>query len=156
MSPNKTLYIREEDRELWGRVGAAAHAGRQSLSQFMTDLIRRHVPAPPAGDMERITVQVGDTERTWTEGFTGRWLARAESSKEKCGIALTKGGQFAWYEAIPGGKAGDLDVFPDLEALEAYVEELWSGDPARRRSHRSLLAEAAEALGQPHVIWRDI
>jgi len=165
MSPNKTLYIREEDQDAWERADAAAHAARQSLSQYVSDLIRRHAPEIPAddGEMRKITVEVG-AGITHTEGFTGRWLAWDETTDYRQGIALTKGGQLAWYEYIPMAGEGDLLVYPDLDSLESEVQEKnWpDGDgsegPALTglQNFREMVASAADALGQEHVIWRDI
>lgn len=168
MSPNKTLYIREEDQEAWERTDAAAHAAHQSLSQFLTGLIRRYLPEAPVadGDVEKITVKVGDGQRMWTEGFIGRWLARDESADYPKGVALTKRGQFAWHECVPGMNEGELIVYPSLDDLTAAVEaEHWpdaeqsaSGESqlAGLPEFRALVAEAARSLGQEHVVWRDI
>ncbi|MGH3277383.1 MAG: hypothetical protein ACRDNZ_24030 [Streptosporangiaceae bacterium] len=169
MSPNKTLYIREEDQDAWDRADAAAHATRQSLSQYVTGLIRRYAPeAPAAGEeLQKITVEVGDTHRMWTEGFTGRWLAwrEAPTGEWKRGIAVTKGGQFAWYEAVPEASDGDLSVYPSLDDLEAAVREQdWPDAEMTDNEHqlaglaefRAMVVQAAEAIGQEHVFWRDI
>jgi hypothetical protein len=165
MSPNKTLYVREEDQDAWHRAEAAAHAAHQSISQYVTNLIRRHAPETPASgsDLQKITVDVGDGRRMWTEGFTGRWLAweEAPTGEWKRGIALTKGGQFAWYEAAPQACDGELTAYATLDDLEARVQEQdWpDGDPSQaagQAEFRALVAEAADAIGQQHVIWRDI
>lgn len=169
MSPNKTLYIREEDQDAWERADAAAHAARQSLSQYVTDLIRRHVPEIRAhgGDMEKITVEVaGGAGGMRTEGFTGRWLAwdEAPTGEWKQGIALTKGGQFAWYESVPVVNEGALFVYRSLDDLESDVQErTWpdAEDSAEAQlqglaSFRAMVAGAAEVVGQEHVTWRDI
>lgn len=165
MSPNKTLYIREEDQDAWSRADAAAHAAHQSLSQYLTGLIRRYAPAvpPTTRELQKITVDIGDGARMWTEGFTGRWLAWAEGPAGEWyqGIALTSGGQFAWYESAPGASEGRLVAYTSLDDLQTEVQEAnWpDGDPsgaAGQEQFRALLAAAAEALGQDHVIWRDI
>jgi hypothetical protein len=115
------------------------------------------------GGMQKITVDVGDGHRMRTEGFTGRWLAweEAATGEWKRGIALTKGGQFAWYDATPGAGKGQLVAYASLGELQAEVEEEnWpDGDPsgaAGQEEFRALLGAAADALGGEHVIWRDI
>ena len=137
-----------------------------SFSQLVLQALKDTSPPDiKPGDLEKITVDVGDGNRMWTEGFTGRWLAQDEGTDWRHGIALTKGGQFAWYETVPVVSTGELTVYPSLGALEAGVQERnWPDAEATASEHqlrglaafRALVAEAAEEAGQEHVLWRDI
>lgn len=165
MSPNKTLYIREDDEDAWQRADAAAHAARQSLSQYITGLIRRHAPEAPAnGELTKITVEVGDGTDMWSEGFTGRWLAWDEGTGYRQGIALTQHGRFAWYDAVTAASRGELTVYASLDDLhDGVVEKAWphgedltEQQEAGMAAFRAMIGTAAAVLGQEHVIWRDI
>ena len=65
MSPNKTLYMRDEDTPLWERAELAAETSRQSLSQLVTAALRHYLPTicTPGDAMEDIHVMVGDRLR---------------------------------------------------------------------------------------------
>jgi hypothetical protein len=44
VSPNKTLYMRDEDTPVWERAELAAETSRQSLSQLVTAALRHYLP----------------------------------------------------------------------------------------------------------------
>ena len=156
MSPNKTLYVRDEDEDVWQRAEAAAHTAHQSVSQYITGLIRRHVPAAPTdGEFQRIIVDVGggDADPILPVGFMGRWLVEPEPDETRggpdagayWGVALTKRGNIAVYVAhVNDGWPARLDDYSNLDAAAEH------GVP------EEILAKAAKELGQERVIWRDI
>lgn len=157
MPPNKTLYIRDADAEVWERAEAIAKNRGTSVSQLATDGLRATLPPTnPADDpdMEEIRVLVGDEERSHEEAFIGRWLvpygedsATGEENymaSARWGVALTKRGSIAVFTSASYGEPGTLDVYDSLDDAE-------SGEhPA------DILAEAAAELGQSRPIWRDI
>jgi hypothetical protein len=101
------------------------------------------------------------TGTAWAEGFTGRWLAWDETTDMTQGIAITKGGQFAWYECVPMASRGELNAYASLDDLMEAVTESYGDDLTERQEEglaqvRAMVGEAAGALGQEHVIWRDI
>jgi hypothetical protein len=166
VSPNKTLYIRDEDIPVWERAEATARRSGMSLSQLVTQaLVKAEPPQVEPGGLEKIRVDVGDGGRMWAEGFTGRWLAWEEATEWRHGIAVTKGGQFAWYEAVPAASDGSLTVYPSLDDLYTGVQEQnWPDGEGSDNEHqlqgladfRAMVATAAEEVKQEYVIWRDI
>lgn len=143
MSPNKTLYIREDDVPIWERAEQAAKTTSQSVSQLVTSALQHYLPSvqAPAGAMEPITVELGNGDRTWTEGFTGRWLFEQEGSDFRRGIAQTKRGKFAAYSFVERNSTGYLTVHDSLDDIDFEPE---------------ILAQAAAELGQERVVWRDL
>jgi hypothetical protein len=166
MSPNKTLYIRDEDTPLWERAEQAAQQLRQSVSQLVTASLRQYLPSisTPDNATEDIRVRVGgrvkpradvpsspaDYDRT--EAFTGRWLvppgdqSQSRSTSQTTGyhyaVALTRRGKIAVYRYHPQAlRPATLEVFDSVEAasLPADIEE-----------------KADAALGRETVTWRDI
>ena len=103
--------------------------------------------------MERITVEVG--EPAVTVGFTGRWLVCPDPDGTRSGeegydagaywgVALTQKGRIAAYLAhCNGGFPASLN---DYDSLEEAADDA----PA------DIIAQAAAALGQEYVLWRDI
>lgn len=167
MAGNKTLYIREQDQATWDRAEAAAHTARVSLSQFLTGLIERNVPAPPEpGEMETIKVTVGHVSASRTEAFTGRWLILRRGFETTEGIAQTARGQVAYYFGSPKSAdiVGHLDVYPSLAALEEAAEggstvDGSSGDGSTGQGPgqlAQLVAAAAAELSGEQLSWRDI
>lgn len=67
MSPNRTLYIRDEDMDAWEHAEAASHAAHQSLSQYITNLLHLYADAEQpdteirAGD--KVTLSNGDPQK---------------------------------------------------------------------------------------------
>lgn len=162
MAPNKTLYIREADVEVWERAEAIARSRGTSVSQLATDGLRATLPPViPADDpgMEEIRVDVGTEEWHHEKAFIGRWLvAYGEDSgtsedialsgghwltTARWGVALTKRGKIAVFRSESYGEPGSLEVFDSLNDAEDDV-------PA------DILAEAAAALGHKRVTLMDI
>jgi hypothetical protein len=152
MSPNKTLYIRDEDLPIWERAEEIAREHGVSLSQHVTQALKR--TAPPIideEDLEEIRVTIGEHNRA--EAFAGRWLVEPDRDETRTGeegydagaywgVALTKRGSIAVYTAhCNEGWPATLEVFGSLDATELPED---------------IKADASAALGQEHVIWRDI
>lgn len=104
------------------------------------------------GEMEKITVNVGDP--SLTIGFTGRWLLEPDSGKTRTsdegwdngvfwGVALTQRGRIAVFAEHCSSGAGRLDDYDNLDQASARV-------PA------DIIARAAASLGETRVLWRDI
>jgi hypothetical protein len=47
MSPNKTLYIRDDDAPVWDQADVLAKVSKQSLSQIVTTALQRFMAGPP-------------------------------------------------------------------------------------------------------------
>jgi hypothetical protein len=166
MSPNRTLYTRDEDGPVWERAEEAAAAAGQSVSQLVAAALRYYLPTihTPKEAMVDIRVKVGDrvsplhevrstpADYARTEAFTGRWLvapgAEAQSrftrqtTRDCYGVALTRRGQIAVYRYHPEAlRPATLEAFASLaEAnLPADIEE-----------------KALAALGGERITWRDI
>ena len=64
MSPNKTLYIRDQDMPAWERAESAARRRGISLSQLVAQALERAVPPPPADlPYEEIANALGSNEQ---------------------------------------------------------------------------------------------
>lgn len=106
------------------------------------------------GDMEKITVEVG--EPSLTVGFRGRWLVYPDRDETRSteegqdagaywGLALTGRGRIAVYTAHCNERwPASLD---DYDSLDAAAD---NGTPA------DIIARAAAELGETRVLWRDI
>jgi hypothetical protein len=153
VSPNKTLYIRDEDIPAWERAESAARRRGVSLSQLVVQALERAVPPPPEDlTYEELRVYTGERYRR-AEAFTGFWLVEPDPGETGTsqkgydadaywGVALTKRGQIAVYTASSiWGFPGTLDVYASLD--DAPLPE-------------DIKANAAHELGQEHVIYRDI
>jgi hypothetical protein len=166
MSPNKTLYTRDEDGPVWERAEQAAAATGQSVSQLVTAALRYYIPTihTPTDAMEDIRVRVGErveplhgissspADYRKVEAFTGRWLvppgdeAQSRSTRQSTGysyaVALTRRGQIAVYQYHPQAlRPATLEAFASLgdAGLPSDIEE-----------------KASAALGAENITWRDI
>jgi len=155
VSPNKTLYIRDEDMPIWERAEQAAKQARQSLSQLVIGALQRYLPLePPNGDLEQITVEVG--EHRLKKRFIGRWLVDPDEHETRTdqqgfdagaywGVALTKRGRIAVYVAhVNEDWPTDLEVYDSLD------------DAANGKVPADILAMAATELGEERVVQLDI
>jgi hypothetical protein len=98
-----------------------------------------------------IIVQVG--EPTIDIGFSGRWLVEPDMNRTRAGpdqgaywgVALTKRGRIAVYRAeVNEGWPASLTDYDTLDnALADDVPE-------------EIVTAAKDALGEAHVVWRDI
>lgn len=148
MSPNKTLYIREDDMPVWEKAERTAKERRQSLSQIATSALAAYLPDD---DVDELTVEVG--EPPITVGFTGRWLVEPDPDETRAGsdagaywgVALTGRGRIAVFvDHVNGRFPAELNDYDDLDAAEA------DGVP------EEILAQAAAARGQVRILRRDI
>ncbi|WP_449240889.1 hypothetical protein [Desulfoscipio gibsoniae] len=153
--PNKTVYIREGDQELWDKAESIAGG---SLSGLLTKLLKEYVPSreekPLKGDdgMERIVLEIGMGPETRRKvAFTGKWLASD-------GISRYGGRHTAYY--TPKGNivvhsdydttGDDYHVYDDIEAMSQETngdEPLYSPE---------FLVEIAAELGEEYVEELDI
>ena len=153
MSPNKTLYIRDEDQPVWERAEELARTRGVSPSQHVSQALKRtEPPVIDEKDLEEIQVTIG--ERNRLEAFAGRWLVEPDRDKTRTGeegydagaywgVALTRRGSIAVYTAhCNEGWPAELEVFDSIDDAELLPEDI-KGD-------------ASAALGQEHVVWRDI
>lgn len=107
--PNKTIYIRESDRELWEKAEALAGG---SVSHLLTEALRRYVEEEERGrreGMENIQIELGGPEdTTYTAEFVGEWLLAPNEEETRTtysgydagayyGVALTRRGKIAVY-----------------------------------------------------------
>jgi hypothetical protein len=166
MSPNKTLYIRDEDVPIWERAEQSAAAAGRSVSQFVTASLRQFLPPVGSGHdgFEEIRIKVGErvpplpdhpsspADYSRTEAFTGRWLVAP--GEEACsrftlqttgycyGVALTRRGQIAVWRYHPSAlREAALEVSASIQDADL---------PADIRD------KAAAALGSENITWRDI
>jgi|ERR1022692_1211374 hypothetical protein len=155
MSPNKTLYVRDDDAGVWERAERHAQASRQSVSALVAAALSRYLPPEADQDgMEEICVEVG--EPALTKAFTGRWLVSPDSDETRTGeegydagaywgVALTRRGQIAvWMAHCNDGWPPGLNVYGTLDQAE------------QDRVPADIIALAATELGQDHVIQLDI
>jgi len=104
--PNKTIYIREEDREQWEKAKELAGG---SLSALLSRGIHEFVTRKEAEmeEMKQIIVKTYDREKGFAnKSFVGRWLLKDIESNEETlpeeksrywSIALTQKGRIAIY-----------------------------------------------------------
>jgi hypothetical protein len=157
MSPNKTLYVREDDLPLWEHAERYATEQNRSVSAVVTDALKTFLPPDVrAGEMSEIRVQTGE-QPIVTQAFTGRWLVAPDAKGTRTvldgyeadaywGIALTRKGKIAVYSGYVGDEgANRLDVYDDLDAAEHQ-----GGTPG------DLISMAATALGQDRVVRLNI
>jgi hypothetical protein len=155
VSPNKTLYVRDDDLSVWDRAETYAKETRQSVSALVASALDRYVPAEPDQEgMGEITVDVG--EPPLAKSFAGRWLLGPDSDETRTGldgydagaywgVALTRRGRIAVVTAHCNERwPADLKVYETLDAAEE------DGVPA------DILALAGAELGQDRVIRLDI
>jgi hypothetical protein len=65
--PNKTLYIRDEDIDAWERAEAASRKANQSLSHYITKLLRLHADEQVETEIragDRVTLLNGAPQKT--------------------------------------------------------------------------------------------
>jgi hypothetical protein len=153
MSPNKTLYIRDDDVPTWEAAEKSARQTAQPLSQLIVRLLRGHVGRQVADD--EITVEMTDRNgREWTEVFRGRWLIEPDADETRYGpdagtyygIAETAKDQIAVYSRhVYDMWTPRLNIYADLDEAEE-VEQI----------AKEAIAIAAAAMGMRRVIHRDI
>jgi hypothetical protein len=155
--PNKTIYIREADTELWEKAEVLAGG---SVSALLTEALRRYVEEEEQRErtgMESIEVELwGPEERPYKATFVGRWLLFPDEMETRTGepgydagayygVALTRRGDIAVYTRhVNDGFAPSLNTYGSFEkAEEAEVP----GD---------ILAMAASEISDGYVQKLDI
>lgn len=113
----------------------------------------RRAYGEPEGDLEKITVEVADPPLT--VGFVGRWLLEPDPDATRTtldghdagaywGVAATRRGRIAVYVAHCN------------ERWPAHLTDYDDLDQAAREIPADIIAQAAAALGEQRVLWRDI
>jgi hypothetical protein len=138
MMPNKTIYVREADVELWEeaeRLAARSGTGvfGRSLSWLVADALRRYIEAEKRKEegMETIEVPLGGyNDPTRRVAFEGRWLVEPDPYGTRTtephydagaywGVALTKRGNVAvWCGHVNDGFDATLDHYRSFEQAE--------------------------------------
>ena len=166
--PNKTIYVREADAELWEKAEKLAGG---SLSGLITEAVRRYTEEEERKEqtkmetietVEPIEVELaGRRGRDWEATaykaqFVGEWLLDPDPDGTRTGepgydagayygVALTERGNIAVYTRhVNDGFAPTLNVYDTFETAEE------SGEPA------DILATAANAMGADYVRKLDI
>jgi len=125
--PNKTIYIREGDKELWEE---AERLAGDSFSAFLTERVREYVEERKErvpGDSERIILELEDREgRPLKKAFRGRWLVspneelRTGDFVSDCyAVAISENDNFVVYTwNINGACPPRYEVFSSFEDME--------------------------------------
>lgn len=137
--PNKTLYIRDDDENIWQEAEALVKAKKiESLSKLATDSIRKEVErmkelAKIKEGVSRIVCEVTNEKGTRKVAFNGRWLVEDFGYQPQFGkkyvlsVALTeKESYFVFWDSDGEGK-DDYKVYNYFEAFtdsEDIPEEL--------------------------------
>jgi hypothetical protein len=153
--PKKTLYVREEDIEVWEQAQSLA-GGDESLSSIVIEALRRYLrirggqPSEIEG-MKRIVVETYDQdERLIRKAFVGKWLVEAmqtEANRYRWSIAQTQKGSIVVYcfkGELPRDECiTDFKVYDSFDELEQDVPD-------------DVLAAVAVELGEDFVQDLDI
>jgi hypothetical protein len=155
--PNKTIYVKQSDTELWERAERLAGG---SFSALITEALRRYVKEEEQKeqpDMESIEVDVwGPGEKPYQKAFVGRWLVPPNETETRTeepgydagayyGVALTRRGNIAVYSRHVN------DGFPPtLTTYGSFDEAEEDGVPG------DILAMAASEISGGYVQKLDI
>jgi len=157
MVPNKTIYVRKADAEVWQR---AEELAGDSVSALITEALRRYVEQEDQKertDMERIEIELwGPEERPYQAAFVGQWLLWPDEDETRTGepgydlgayygVALTQRGNIAVYiQHVNDGFAPRLKTYHSFEEAE---KDVMPGD---------ILAMAASEISDGYVQKLDI
>lgn len=117
---------------------------------------RKHLERVSAADggAERITVQVGDP--ALTVGFTGSWLVEPDSDETRTGEEGHDAGAY-WGVALTGRGRIAVQVAHCNERWPASLDDYGTlGEAIADGLPEDIAARAATAMGEEHIIWRDI
>jgi hypothetical protein len=157
MVPNKTIYIREADAEVWQR---AEKLAGDSISALITKALRRYVEQEEQKEragMESIEVEKWGPEDTpYRAAFVGRWLLWPDENETRTGepgydagayygVALTRREKIAVYMRHVN------DGFPPK--LKIYD---WFDDAEEDGIPGDILAIAASEISDDYVQKLDI
>ncbi len=158
MVPNKTIYVRAADAELWERAEKLAGG---SLSGLITEAVRRYVEAEERKEQTKMET-IGTIEPIEVElaggraQFVGEWLLDPDPDETRTGepgydagayygVAFTERGKIAVYTRhVNDGFASTLVPYDNFQEAEE------NGEPA------DILAMAANAMGAEYVRKLDI
>jgi len=157
MVPNKTIYIREADADVWQR---AEQLAGDSVSALITEALRRYVEEEELKErtgMESIEVELwGPEDMPYQAAFVGRWLLWPDENETRTGepgydagayygVALTRRANIAVYiRHVNEGFAPTLKTYASFEEAE---EDGIPGD---------ILAIAASEISDGYVQKLDI
>ena len=160
--PNKTIYIREADEELWEEAEKMAGG---SVSGLIADALRRYVEEEKLKEetgMENIEVELaghgglGWEETLYDAQFVGRWLLDPDPDETRTGepgydagayygVALTQRGNIAVYVChVNDGFAPQLETYDSLDEAE------------KRGVPGDIVARAGATMGGGYVRKLDI
>ena len=139
---NKTIYIRDEDVEVWDR---AKELAGDKLSPVIVDGLKKFIAAKEAEldfvrGFERITVKFNDADThniPRIKSFHGKWIIPPTKPEIQCSeerdkqwsfsLAMTAKGAVViyWVEEEEDGTAQYFKVYPSLETAAADREVNW-------------------------------
>lgn len=137
MSPNKTLYIRDEDMPLWERAEKVAKSTRQSVSLVVASALRRHL-----GVADDIEVRIEPTDPGTVTVDEKPALVYGRHVEHGQGWTL-------WYQE-PGGNGVD-DYFIPGNANEAEKALASARRWLRLRKEDEGMEEITVEVGEPAV-----
>ena len=156
--PNKTIYVKDADREIWEKAEELAGG---SVSALITEALRRYVEEEERKEqvgMEDIYVELwrGPNNEPYTARLVGQWLLEADADDTRTmepgfdagayyGVALTQRGNLAVY--IQHNNEG---VAPILRTYGSFEDAEKGGVPG------DILAKAAAGPGADYVQTLDI
>lgn len=139
MSPNKTLYIRDDDAQIWQEAEELVKEKKiESLSKLATDSIRKEVErmkelATIKEGIKRISIELDDEKGTRKIAFNGKWLAENyeffRDVKYLVSVALTeRESYFVLWDSQGHNKDTYeiFDYFNDFTDSDSIPEELKS------------------------------
>ncbi len=157
--PNKTIYVREADREVWEKAERLAGG---SVSALITEALRRYVEETELKEqtgMETLEVELsretgyGWEETSYPAQFVGRWLVYPDPDETRAGydpgtyygVALTQKGNIAVYNRHVNDMAA-----PSLNVYSSFEEAERAGEPG------DILAMASREINDGYVQTLDI
>ncbi len=167
VAPNKTIYIREADREIWEK---AENLAGGSVSALITQALKRYVEEEQLRaqvDMEDIEVELShDQGYGWEESayqaqFVGQWLLEPDPDETRTtepgydagayyGVALTQRGNIAVYMRHVNDRFA-----PTLHVYSSFEEAEQKGVPADILA-RAAASPAGIEMGANYVQKLDI
>ena len=141
MSPNKTLYIRDDDAQIWQEAEKLVKEKKiESLSKLTTDSIRKEIErikglAKIKEGINRIDIELTNDSGMRKIAFNGKWLVEdyeyqpERGSKGILSVALTEKESFfvLWDSDGYGEDSYEIyDYFNDLTDSDNVPEELKS------------------------------
>jgi len=155
--PNKTIYVREADAEVWERAEKLAGG---SVSALITEALRRYVEEQEQKEqmgMETIEVEFwGPEEVPYQASFVGRWLLWPDEAETRTGVSGYDAGA---YYGVALTRKGNIAVYvrhvndrfaPTLETYKSFEEAEKRGMPG------DILAMVASEISDGYVQKLDI